>query len=51
MPTTIGFPPPDIAMWNTWNRGFRIIWNTDFLAVAGFAALGLILTLGFMLQP
>lgn len=49
MQTTIAFIPSEITTWNIWNRRLRIIGNADFLAVAGFSALGLLLTLGFIM--
>jgi hypothetical protein len=49
MPTTIAFMSSQMTTPNIRKPGLRIIWNADFLAVAGFAALGLVLTFGFML--
>ncbi len=49
MPTAIAFTSFQVTTWNIRNPVLRIVWNADFLAVAGLAALGLVLTLGFMM--
>jgi hypothetical protein len=48
MPTTIAAMPSETTTWIVQGRVLRIIGNPDFLAVAGFTALGLLLTLGLM---
>jgi hypothetical protein len=49
MPTTIAVMSSRMTTWNVRKPGLGIMWNADSLPVAGFAALGLVLTFGFML--
>jgi hypothetical protein len=45
MPTTIAVSPSETTTWLVRGRVLQIITSPDFLAIVGFSALGLLLTL------